>query len=510
MKRAILFLAMLFAAADARAQIATVSGNLKDLGVNNATQQNTYVLFKLQNFTGIPRVVGTNTIVSQVSAPFKPDGSGNISGSIQENNSITPANTFYQVCVYFQGNRFQCNNFIISANFNLNTAIPLTQATFPLPPSMIGLTAAIPATCTVGMVYFATDATAGDNLFFCTAPNTWTQQLSGGGSSPGGISGNVQYNQAGVMGGILGSAIIPSTGAIALTPGADTTLPLQINSHSATQSSPLIDINHQSSGSADTPMVFRGRGFGSFTPAAAKGMVHIIEETDALSHFGLVITNHAADVTKTVANYALWTSGVNDSGFGFTCSGGGVGGVNNYGCFNWNAAGGIVAIEGAPNSSANFTPFSVQATSGQNVDIFDILNSSGAVLCRADQNGVFDGPMHISVTTGSSPAADGYSRTIFMNQEATAGAAVTYTLPTAANGLMKCVMNSNNGSAPDTGVLTLQTSAAGQFIIFTDGTLTASGGFVSSGGAAADNACVVGVDGTHWQLMVQQGTWAKH
>jgi hypothetical protein len=35
--------------------------------------------------------------------------------------------------------------------------------------------------CTVGQVAFATDATAGQNLYLCTATNTWTQ-VSGGGS----------------------------------------------------------------------------------------------------------------------------------------------------------------------------------------------------------------------------------------------------------------------------------------------------------------------------------------
>src|SRR4051812_23102798 len=45
--------------------------------------------------------------------------------------------------------------------------------------TMTGLASAKPATCTVGQIYFATDATAGANLYLCTASNTWTQ-LSGG------------------------------------------------------------------------------------------------------------------------------------------------------------------------------------------------------------------------------------------------------------------------------------------------------------------------------------------
>lgn len=109
------------------------------------------------------------------------------------------------------------------------------------------------------------------------------------------------------------------------------------------------------------------------------------------------------------------------------------------------------------------------------------------------------------VTVGSTNVS-----TFHFNQNATAATAITYNLPTAAAGIQKCFSNSNNGSAADTGVLTIATSATGQFIIFTDGTLSATGGNVTSGGAASDAACVVGVDATHWQLYVQRGTWTKH
>jgi hypothetical protein len=96
------------------------------------------------------------------------------------------------------------------------------------------------------------------------------------------------------------------------------------------------------------------------------------------------------------------------------------------------------------------------------------------------------------------------------NENATAATAITYNLPTAAAGKQFCVSDAYNGTAANTGQLSLQASAIGQFIIFTDGTLSANNGFVQSGGAAADAACVVGVDATHWMLYVQRGTWTKH
>ena len=125
--------------------------------------------------------------------------------------------------------------------------------------------------------------------------------------------------------------------------------------------------------------------------------------------------------------------------------------------------------------------------------------------------GNIDGTAPVIVTTGTTgtPGAT-FNHSYSFNQEATAGTGVTYTLPTAAAGKQYCVANDNNGTNPDTGVLTVATSAAGQFIVFTDGTLSATGGNVTSGGAAADSACFVGIDTTHWHMFVQSGTWTKH
>ncbi|MGC2234265.1 MAG: hypothetical protein WBA09_22380 [Candidatus Acidiferrum sp.] len=125
--------------------------------------------------------------------------------------------------------------------------------------------------------------------------------------------------------------------------------------------------------------------------------------------------------------------------------------------------------------------------------------------------GIVDGQAPVTVTTGSSSSLGGtYNSGYTFNEEGTAGQAITYTLPTAAAGKQYCVKNAYNGSAANTGTLELLTSAAGQYIIYTDGTLSASGGYVISGGAAADAACVVGVDSTHWILYVNSGTWSKH
>lgn len=48
-------------------------------------------------------------------------------------------------------------------------------------PNKVGVTA--PATCNVGMTFFDSDATAGQNIYGCTATNTWTLEGDGGGGS---------------------------------------------------------------------------------------------------------------------------------------------------------------------------------------------------------------------------------------------------------------------------------------------------------------------------------------
>ena len=72
-------------------------------------------------------------------------------------------------------------------------------------PSKKGTAALLPPTCTTGEEYFATDAAAGQNKYYCTATNTWSPQAGG---SPGGLSGSVQMNNG--SGGLAGQSNIYS------------------------------------------------------------------------------------------------------------------------------------------------------------------------------------------------------------------------------------------------------------------------------------------------------------
>ena len=88
--------------------------------------------------------------------------------------------------------------------------------------------------------------------------------------------------------------------------------------------------------------------------------------------------------------------------------------------------------------------------------------------------------------------------------------AVVGNLPPASPGAQYCLSNGNNGTNPTTGALSFKTSGSGQYILFTDGTYSASGGSVQSAGAAADFGSVLGLDSSHWLFRPAQGTWTKH
>ena len=79
----------------------------------------------------------------------------------------------------------------------------------------------LPATCTVGDQYFKSDETAGQNLYGCTATNTWTLQAGGGGGSSAfnAITSGTNTTAAMVLG-TGGSLSTTGSGTIAATTAA--------------------------------------------------------------------------------------------------------------------------------------------------------------------------------------------------------------------------------------------------------------------------------------------------
>lgn len=69
-------------------------------------------------------------------------------------------------------------------------------------PVRTGLLSARPSNCNQGQMYFATDATAGQNLYLCTATGVWSLGTGGATVTPGGASGSIQTNNG--SGGLTG------------------------------------------------------------------------------------------------------------------------------------------------------------------------------------------------------------------------------------------------------------------------------------------------------------------
>lgn len=131
-------------------------------------------------------------------------------------------------------------------------------------------------------------------------------------------------------------------------------------------------------------------------------------------------------------------------------------------------------------------------------------------------SGTVDGKAPITITTGTTATlgAATYQSGYTFNQEATAGTAVTYTLPATAAGLQYCVRNSivSGTGAANTGVLTVYPPAS-SYVILNGVRNTIGGGGthgVASAGAAGDSACFVAIDATDWEVYAQRGTWTAN
>jgi hypothetical protein len=141
-------------------------------------------------------------------------------------------------------------------------------------------------------------------------------------------------------------------------------------------------------------------------------------------------------------------------------------------------------------------------TSGTLATVGGALGAATATSLLA--TGIVDGKTPITLTTGTSATlgAATYLSGYTVNNHATMGQAVTYTLPDAVAGLQQCVRNGTGR----TGILTV-TAGSGDTIDF-DGAATAAAGNIASSGALGDAACFVAIDDTVWMAYVNKGTWA--
>ncbi|MGE5488758.1 MAG: hypothetical protein ACM3ZB_13160 [bacterium] len=150
----------------------------------------------------------------------------------------------------------------------------------------------LPATCTVGDQFFKTDASAGQNLHFCTATNVWTQMSGGGGGveSVFGRSGAVtaqagDYSFAQIAGTVTDAQIAPGLNAAKIGSGSVTNtafgylsnvtsdLQSQLNSKAAAEHGHAVagDVTGDLSGTKVTRI--QGRQVAATAPADGQGLV---------------------------------------------------------------------------------------------------------------------------------------------------------------------------------------------------------------------------------------------
>jgi len=173
-------------------------------GSSGQVQINLNGAFAGRNLSGNGSTVATTTGALSMGDCVKIDGAGNFvdSGSpctaaaVSNSGALTAGN----VVSGAGGAVVQDGGFAISDIQRLSQTqtvagdktytgrLDASGATHTLP-SKTGLTANKPATCTVGEEYFATDAAAGQNKYYCTATNSWTQQSGSGGTGVGTMFG---------------------------------------------------------------------------------------------------------------------------------------------------------------------------------------------------------------------------------------------------------------------------------------------------------------------------------
>ena len=115
-------------------------------------------------------------------------------------------------------------NLIVAAILTwANLPIGYSQAQVGTFPALIGQRGAtLPATCSIGQLFFDTDATAGVNIYGCTAANTWALQGDGVGS--GTVTGFTAAGADGVSVTVSNSTTVP-----ALTVGLGAITPATVN-----------------------------------------------------------------------------------------------------------------------------------------------------------------------------------------------------------------------------------------------------------------------------------------
>jgi hypothetical protein len=115
----------------------------------------------------------------------------------------------------------------ITGNKTFTGTVTASASPHTLP---VQVASSAPPTCTVGEMYFNSSAAAGQNLYFCTSTNTWTQ-MTGGGSS---TATETLYIPA-ASGGTSGTSAVFGPGLDAVSTGTTIPVPTKLTPTGTTQ-----------------------------------------------------------------------------------------------------------------------------------------------------------------------------------------------------------------------------------------------------------------------------------
>lgn len=327
--------------------------------------------------------------------------------------------------------------------------------------------------CTAGDTYFRTSGvTAGQNLYLCTATNTWTQLTGTGSGLPDpGSNGIVARTGAG------------TTAARTITAGTGVT----VTNGDGASANPTV--------AADTAVLM--------TKAAAQSGAVWYGTTGGTS------TAYTLALTPTLTGYVdgmlvrakLHTA----NGTAPTINVDTVGGKPIY-VRNGPTVPVVVQSGQLTTTVYDFVYTTASDVNGGAgawlVDTSWIFASSSAIAVSCN-GGLCLGSLNpVSTTSGTSATLAGPSAFYVCTSTC------TVTLPVPVAGYQFCVLNGNNVST----VITL--AALGSSAMYENTARTAYGtagtGTLVSGGAAADKVCLLGLDSTHYLTVGYQGTWTAN
>lgn len=333
---------------------------------------------------------------------------------------------------------------------------------------------------------------------------------------PGGLSGQLQYNNSGTFGGVLGTAVTPSTGAIAHTAGADTTTPLALIGHSPTQSKPLFDVNMNSTFTPDAPVTVRGFGFGIWSQGGGTALMHFEADAGAgLAPVGWFVSNKRSGVNGSGAPFGAVSAYCGDTGL-CQLAGGGYDANGNYLNQVYESSGrglvisnsennnlGLSAVEtilinptfsgGAPTHDIlNLVPASGNAVSGFDVNTNLFFKGSTSGIAKLGVAAAAGAPCTFLLPTTSPTAANqilttaavsgGSCQTSWASTLALSATSAAFATATTAG---TCVQNTTSVTGATTAM------AVSVSPVSTPGVGAVWSGFVSSGGNVTINECAV-------------------